>query len=72
MADFDKKGTAEAEAQDSASFVQFDDDKSILYSGHSKNGRYDGIGVNKRKKYIQLIGKWEDDISNQHGKYLIC
>lgn len=52
--------------------LQFDDDKSILYSGHSKNGRYDGIGVNKRKKYIQLIGKWEDDISNQHGKYLIC
>ena len=33
MADFDKKGTAEAEAQDSASFVQFEDDKETAEEG---------------------------------------
>ena len=37
MADFDKKGTAEAEAQDSASFVQFDDDKKAAEEAAKAN-----------------------------------
>ena len=46
---------------------QFDDDRSILCSDHSKNGCYDKGGMNQKKNDSHSIGKWEDDIPNQHG-----
>ena len=46
---------------------QFDDDRSILCYDHSKNGCYDKGGMNQKKNDSHSIGKWEDDIPNQHG-----
>ncbi len=35
--------------------LQFDDDNSILYSGHSKNGRYDGEGILRKNGIIKMM-----------------
>ena len=51
----------------SASKELLDDDRSILCYDHSKNGCYDKGGMNQKKNDSHSIGKWEDDIPNQHG-----